>query len=114
MNGFWDVFPLIVVFPTIALVIKWFLEYRLRQRLIEKGMLDEKVGFLNLASLGQSFGSSLKWGMVLVLVGVAILFIQMYDVSDEAILGLILIAAGAGLLLYYVFADRLLKRQTQR
>jgi hypothetical protein len=110
---FWDVFPVIIIFPTFAIMLKWFLEYRLRQRLIEKGMVDDKVRFLNLAGLGQSAGSSLKWGMVLVLTGLAIFIVQMYDVSGEMILAIILIAAGAGLLLYYLFADRLIKKHIQ-
>jgi hypothetical protein len=110
-KAFWDVFPVIIIFPTFAIMLKWYLEYRIRQKLIEKGMVDEKVRFLNLAALGQSTGSSLKWGMVLVLTGLAIFIVQLYDVSGEMILAIILIAAGAGLLLYYLFADRLIKKQ---
>jgi hypothetical protein len=110
---FWDVFPVIIIFPAFALMFKWFLEYRLRQKLIEKGMVDDKIRFLNLASLGQSTGGSLKWGMVLILIGLAITIVQTFDVSEEMILAIILIAAGAGLLLYYLFADRLIKKQIQ-
>ncbi len=113
-KAFWDVFPVIIIFPTFAIVIKWFLEYRIRQRLIEKGMVDEKIRFLNLASLGQATGSSLKWGMVLILTGLAIFIVQMYDVSGEMILAIMLIAAGAGLLIYYLIADRLTKKQIQQ
>jgi len=113
-KAFWDVFPVIIIFPTFAIIIKWFLEYRIRQRLIEKGMVDEKIRFLNLASLGQATGSSLKWGMVLILTGLAIFIVQMYDVSGEMILAIMLIAAGAGLLIYYLIADRLTKKQIQQ
>ncbi|MDD4052940.1 MAG: hypothetical protein PHR28_13725 [candidate division Zixibacteria bacterium] len=110
---FWEVFPVIIIFPTFAIMLKWFLEYRIRQRLIEKGMVDEKIRFLNSASLGQATGSSLKWGMVLVLTGLAIFIVQMYDVSGEMILAIMLIAAGAGLLLYYLIADHLGKKRIQ-
>lgn len=112
-KAFWDVVPVFIIFPAFALMFKWFLEYRLRQRLIEKGMVDDKVRFLNLASLGQSTGGSLKWGMILVLIGLAITVVQMFDVSDEMILAIILMAAGGGLLFYYLFADRLAKKQIQ-
>lgn len=112
-KAFWDVVPVFVIFPAFAVMFKWFLEYRLRQKLIEKGMVDEKVRFLGLANLGHANGGSLKWGMVLILIGVAITIVQVFDVSEEMILAIILIAAGAGLLLYYLFADRLVKKQIQ-
>jgi hypothetical protein len=109
-RAFWEVFPVIIIFPTFAIMLKWYLEYRIRQKLIEKGMVDEKVRFLNLAALGQSAGSSLKWGMVLVLTGLAIFIVQAYDVSSEMVLAIMLIAAGAGLLLYYLIAGHLSRK----
>lgn len=107
MQGFWDVFPVVIIFPSFAIMLKWFLEYRLKQKLIEKGVIDEKVKYLNLASLGQCRSSSLKWGLVLALMGIAVVAIKamLYEVSGEVVLGVMLIAAGAGLLIYYFVAD---------
>ena len=107
MQGFWDVFPVIIIFPSFAIMLKWFLEYRLKQKLIDKGVIDEKVKYLNLASLGQYQFSSLKWGLVLTLIGITVVAVKamLYEVSGEVILGAMLIAAGAGLLIYYFIAD---------
>jgi len=112
MQSFWDVFPVIVIFPSFAIMLKWYLEYRLRNKLIEKGIIDEKVKYLNLANLGQYRASSLKWGLILAFVGIAVIVVKtmIYEVSGEVVLGTMLIAAGAGLLIYYFIAGSVNKK----
>lgn len=106
-NEFWDVAPVFVIFPVFAIALKWYLEYRTRKQLIEKGQVDEKVKYLYFSSLEMYAPSSLKWGLVLFLVGAALVIIRAlpFYVADETILGVMLIAAGAGLLLYYFIAN---------
>jgi len=115
MSNFWDMLPVIIIFPTMAIIVKWSLEYKLRFRLIEKGLIDEKTKFLNLITLGQFASSSMKWGLVLTLVGLAILIVQAlpYRVEPEVILGIIMVVAGIALLGYYGLAERALKRRNQ-
>lgn len=113
MDKFWEVFPVIVIFPTFGLMFKWYFEYRTRKHLIEKGLVDEKVKFLQFNKMEHFAPSSLKWGLVLLFSGVAIVILRFVSayVPDEIVLGTIMIAAGLGLLIYYIIADAARKRQ---
>lgn len=107
MNQFWDVFPVIIIFPTFGLMFKWFFEYRTRKQLIEKGLVDEKVKYLQFNNMENFAPSSLKWGLVFMFVGVAIIIMRIISeyIPGEVVLGAMLIAAGLGLLVYYMIAD---------
>lgn len=96
------VLPMLVVFSTIYLVIKLIMDYTTRNKLIEKGVSGDDVKTLLQTTARQSGPSSLKWGLVLLLVGLALVAIRLFeDITDEAAFGMTLIAAGAGLLIYY-------------
>jgi len=112
MSQFWDVFPVIIIFPTFALMFKWYFEYRTRKQLIEKGLVDEKVKYLQFNKYEQFAPGSLKWGLVFIFVGVAIIFLRILSeyIAAEVVLGAVLIAAGLGLLVYYLIADAAMKR----
>ena len=112
MDKFWDVFPVLVIFPTFGLMFKWYFEYRTRKQLIEKGLVDEKVKYLQFNRMEYFAPSSLKWGLVLLFVGVAIIFLRIIAeyIPDEIVLGAMLIAAGLGLLVYYLIADAARKK----
>ena len=101
-----------VIFGTAAFVIKSILEYRLKQKLISAGMVDEKLKFLNFDKLANYAPSSLKWGLVLTFIGAGILILKLYPgyIEDEAVFGTMLIAAGAGLLTYYFIANSIMKK----
>ena len=107
MQGFWDVFPVIIIFPTFGLMFKWFFEYRTRKQLIEKGLVDKNVKYLQFNKMEHFAPSSLKWGLVCLFVGAAIIILRIIAayVPDEIVLGTVLIAAGLGLLVYYLIAD---------
>ncbi|MCK5126677.1 MAG: hypothetical protein KAR42_10510 [candidate division Zixibacteria bacterium] len=102
-----------VIFGVFALVLKWWMEYRLKTKLIEKGMVDERVKILGSNTMGKFTSSSLKWGIVFVLVGGAMLVIRMLPVyiEGETILGVMLLAAGVGLLLFY-FIDGIMRKNS--
>ena len=116
MQSFWDVFPLIVIFPTFGLMLKWYFDYRTRKQLIEKGLVDEKVKYLQFNKMETFAPSSLKWGLVFLFVGVAVVILGVISayIPDEVILGSMLIAAGLGLLVYYVIADAARKRHERK
>jgi len=116
MREFWDVFPVIVIFPAFALMFKWYFDYRTRRQLIEKGLVDEKIKYLQFERQEQFVPSSLKWGLVFVFVGVAIVFLRIMSeyIPGEVVLGAVLIAAGLGLLVYYLIADAAMKRHKRR
>jgi hypothetical protein len=112
MSGFWDVAPVFVIFPVFALMLKWYFEYRTRKQLIEKGLVDENVKFLQFNKMEQYAPSSLKWGLILLFLGLALIILRILSpyVADEVLIGTMLIAIGLGLLVYYIIADMTRKR----
>lgn len=107
MSSFWDVFPVLVIFPTFAYMLKYYLDYRIKRQLIDKGMVDEKVKFLNYNEMEQYAPSSLKWGLVSTFTGLSLFLMWVLPISyrdGELILGALLISAGLGLLVYYFIA----------
>ncbi|MEE9442633.1 MAG: DUF6249 domain-containing protein [candidate division Zixibacteria bacterium] len=104
-----------VVFGVVAYMIKLWLDYLLKSKLINRGMVDEKVKFLNFNGHERYAPTSLKWGLVFVLVGISLLVIQAFPgyVETEFIFGMMLIAAGAGLLIYYFVASSLRKKHLE-
>ena len=101
-----DVVVPIVVFGGFGFIIKIILDYFTRKRLIEKGLTDENVKHLYFEKTLTQSASSLKWGLILFLVGLVIIILQIlpYYIAGEVYFGAMLIAAGAGLLIYYFIA----------
>lgn len=100
-----------VVFGVFALVLKWWMEYRLKSKLIERGMVDERIKLLNVSTMGGVKPSSLKWGIIFTLVGGALLIVQMLDyrIDGEVVFAILLLAAGVGLLSFYTIDSKLRK-----
>jgi len=94
--------PLFVIFPTIYYIIKAVLEYNTRKRLIDRDMIDKDIKRLYAVGSNSLIPSSLKWGLVFILVGIAAIIIKAIpDIPDEVAFGVLLVAAGAGLISYY-------------
>lgn len=113
MSDFWDVFPIIIIFPTIGYVFKVYYEYRLKNKLIDKGLVDEKIKYLNYNQHEMYAPSSLKWGLVCTLGGLALIITWLLPYGyreGEVVLGALLLAAGIGLLIYYFIAAQLTKQ----
>ncbi len=107
---------LAVIFFGIVAIIKTVSDSRTRNRLIEKGVADDKIRAYFEASTEVQPLSSLKWGMVLVGIGLAAFISQAFPryVSDEIAFGLIFIFAGIAFLIYYPLAERRLRRMRNR
>ena len=110
-----EVIPFFVIFRAIALVIKWIIDYRLKIKLINMGMVDEKVKFLNFDKPVKKPLGSLKWGIVITFIGLASLVMSVYpdDLGEGFVFGVIFIAAGLGLLIYYFIEGNLEKKAKQ-
>jgi hypothetical protein len=104
-DAFWDIAPLFVVFPTFYFITKAALNYSMKKKLIEKDLVNEDVKHLFSSSLNGNTSTSLKWGLVLILIGVVAIGMKMVEVSDEVAFGAMLIAAGVGLMLYYFISQ---------
>jgi len=101
-----------IIFFSVVVFVKILSDNRIRSKLIEKGMLDENVKYLYSNRLEYHVPSALKWGMVLIGVGLAFLIGQLvpYDISDEVTVGSMFVLAGIGLLVYYAIAKRMADR----
>ncbi len=110
MGHFWEILPPMAFFIVAAWVVKIILDHKTRQKLIDKGLMDENIKFLYSDKLARNGHSSLKWGMVSVAVGVAVI-IGMYAPDDDGKLtvGAMFTLAGLALIIYYFIASRLFK-----
>jgi hypothetical protein len=111
MNSIYEVLPLIIIFPTIFLIVKAALNYSTRKQLIQKGLVNEDIKHLfyqNGNNAERFMPSSLKWGLVLLFVGAAFLIAKLlpYYIERDITFGIMLVAAGAGLLVYYAIASK--------
>jgi len=107
-----EIAPIFIIFPTIGYIVKISLEYTTRKRIIDKGLAGDQIKNLIGYSTPTNVPTSLKWGLVLVLVGISILIMDLIpDVSSETALGVMLIAAGAGMLVYYYYASTRVKKE---
>jgi hypothetical protein len=105
MNGMEILIP-ITMFIAFVAIVKIISDNRVKKMLIERGKVDENIKFLYQTPYWSTPLSSLKWGFVLVGIGLAFLLGQLfpYSVSDEAVIGLMFLFAGVGFLLYYFMA----------
>jgi hypothetical protein len=102
-----------IVFGAIVAVIRTFADHRVKMKYLEKGPDGVPVQPFDFGSTCSHDGS-LKWGLVALFVGVAILVMEMLPryFENEAILGGMFLAGGLALLLYYFIADAKKKRAT--
>lgn len=107
-----DIVVPIAVFGSIALIVKMVLDYKTRIKLIEKGEVNENIKHLFARySSGNQRLTSLKWGLVLLGIGIAMLskqFAPIY-ISDESVFGLMFLFAGIGFFLYYAVSGKFSK-----
>lgn len=99
----------IAFFFTVAAIIKWAMDNKTRRLLIEKGMVDEKLKYL-FSEPPQSL-SSIKWGLVLIGIGLALMIGQIfrYEISNEVTVALMFLFAGVGFIVYYFIAKSKLR-----
>jgi hypothetical protein len=99
-------------FVICGFIVKLILDYRLKRRLLDKGEIDKNVTALFFNKAEYLAPTSLKWGLVLIGLGLAIIIGQMlpYDYDrGEITFSLMLLFAGIGLLIYYAVANQKLK-----
>jgi len=107
MNNLEFLIP-ITLFVCITLAIKFIVDSRLRRRLAETNASEDLIkGMLRADEQSQRL-SALKWGIVLTLQGLAFGLIQGLHLEEASagVIGLVLGAAGVGLLSYHVIAKR--------
>jgi cytosine/uracil/thiamine/allantoin permease len=100
--------PLLGLFIAIVFIVKIGLEHRTKQKLIEKGLVDEKVKYLYGQNGRMRALSALKWALVLIGIGLAVIIGQLVPdhMMEEITAAGMFLLAGIGLLVYYAIASR--------
>ncbi|HEX7402146.1 MAG TPA: DUF6249 domain-containing protein [candidate division Zixibacteria bacterium] len=113
MDKMWEMIPLIVMFLVVPVIIKMLSDNKTRRKLIEKGLVDEKVKYLFMDKPKEYVSSSLKWGMVLIAVGLAVFIGQMApkEMMEEVTIGAMFVLGGLALVIYYAIASKKIKEQ---
>ena len=101
------------LFVAIAVITKLALDHRTRQKLIEKGMVDENVKYLYRENGETRALSSLKWALILIGIGLAVVVGQVVPrrMMEEITVAGMFLFAGIGLLVYYGIASRILRKR---
>ncbi|MBK6773028.1 MAG: hypothetical protein IPG78_13050 [Ignavibacteria bacterium] len=122
MGGVEALIPMVAIVFTFGIpgvIIFWWLytKHRERMRLIEKGLTPEEVKayFTETNNKPRNPYSSLKWGILLTFLGIGIflanLFEGIYDLEEGVMMGIIVLFAGIGFLVYYGVVSSKLKNQ---
>lgn len=112
MEPMQDILIVAVIFYSIVAIIKIISDNRIRNKLIEKGLLDENTKYLYTRS-ETNVPSTLKWGLVLVFLGGAVLVAKLFNYQDFTV-GFMFAFAGAGLILFYGIARKLERDSAQK
>jgi hypothetical protein len=96
-----------VVFWAVVTVFRIMSDNRLRHRLVDKGIVDENIKYLYSAKQDSRF-AALKWGMMLIGIGIAFLVGQLTN-NDELGVTAAFFCAGIALILYHVIAKKIEK-----
>ena len=98
----------VVLFVSIAMtllgIVSTLSDGRTRRKLIDAGHAGEIARAMgDGAGAEERFAGALKWGIVAIAAGVALVTIQFlpYDRDEPIVLGILLLFVGAGMLVYY-------------
>jgi len=97
-----------VIFFSIATMLKTISDNSVRRRIVDRGVLDENVKYLFVKQHLDFVPNSLKWGMVMVALGLAVLIGKLAPSSfqEEAMVSAMFILGGTALISYYFVARK--------
>ena len=114
MNALQPIIIVGIILYSINEFVRILSDNRIRNKLISKGMVDDKIQYLYQAKQASLNPSSLKWGIVLVAIGAALLIGQIFpeSVEEEMMIALMFLFSGAGLILFY-FMESIKSKQNE-
>ena len=98
----------ITLFISVVMAIKVIVDSRLRRRLAETNASEDLIKSMLVADEQSRRLSALKWGLVLTLLGLAFGIIDGANLNsdDPGAWGILLAAAGVGMLVYHGIASK--------
>ncbi len=111
MNGPEVLIPLVALVATAAVFITFFSSRnRERMAMIEKGLTSDEIKAMYSRDIRRDPLNSLKWGILFVLAGVAIMLgnylHEHYGVEEGIIVGMVCLFVGIGLVAFYIVASK--------
>lgn len=96
-----------LIFLSIVAIVKIVSDAKIRQRLIEQDLVKEDVKYLY-PEKATNAPNSLKWGMVLIGIGLAFIIGQLVNefYQTEVTIGSIFFLSGVALVIYYQLAKK--------
>jgi len=112
MHNFEFIIPL-GIFAIIAFVIKTLSDNNVRRHFVDKGVSGEDARNILPTAMEDSLPSSLKWGIVLIAVGLSFFIGELVPSRNQELVtaAVMFISAGAGLLVYYAIGSKMLKEK---
>jgi cytochrome b subunit of formate dehydrogenase len=111
-------FGIVFTFGIPGIIVFWYIhnKHQERMKMIEKGFTPEEARAFftpySQAKPARTYGA-LKWGIILSFLGIGLLlsyvFEEVYDISDSLTPALLLLFAGLGFIVYYLFVPKLKK-----
>jgi uncharacterized membrane protein HdeD (DUF308 family) len=89
----------------IAFITKVISDNGLRNKLVQRGQVDENIKYLFLKPSNEFSLSSLKWGMVFVAIGIALFLKNIVPgMTDVMMMGWMFLLVGIAFVIYYFLA----------
>ena len=101
------------IFGAIVILVKIISDNHLRNKMLEKGIDANEFKKLQGHPIDFQLPSSLKWGMVLIGIGIAFIIGQVvpHHLSEEMTVAGIFILSGLGFIIYYLHAKKSLEKK---
>ena len=111
MNGPEILIPITFFCALVAVLIMYIsTRHKERMAMVEKGLNSDDIKALYARDIRHDPLSSLKWGILFVLGGFAVLIgnflVEKYNAQPPIIIGLVCLFVGVGLVLFYTIASK--------
>jgi hypothetical protein len=111
-----DALIVAIIFVSFVVVIKILSDNRIRRAAIDKGVLGEDLKYLYGNRIESYVPSALKWGFVLIGIGLAFFIGQFVPGDDQGVItiGSMFALSGLGLVIYYLIARNMAAQEEEQ